>query len=494
MTSSTLSVTPAVARKPRPFLTRRPTASIAYWVALAILLAGVIFTAHPQYPESAVGAALIIVAAWFPALLWIRRGMAELPIFPVFALTYTWTFGLPLLYEHPIVSHFEAVDQIYAAFCVAGFLTLATAVWNWIKLLPMRSPRSCLLISEGSADAFFFAILMAALLFTIAINGAWLAVPVGVYSIIRAVMLAVEALSCFVLSYRLGRGELFGTKALVFKGILLILILISLVPLMMINSMAVVALSALGYVAASKKVPWISFAVAIAAFAFLHLGKSEMRDRYWGDADQGPVQPSAYPSFFSNWISASLDQFDAETKHEEDETTSLLERASLMQLLLYEQTLSSSVPFLYGDTYVIIPELLIPRIVFSDKPTSHEGTYRLNIHYGFQTREDTETTTIGFGLLNEAYANFGLAGMAMLALVIGAFYGLVERWAVVVPLLSLRGLFAIMVASYSFQTEFAAGVYVAALFQSVVALLGLSIFIIRQRPNPLAIAVSSTAG
>src|SRR5260370_13767802 len=141
-----------------------------------------------------------------------------------------------------------------------------------------------------------------------------------------------------------------------------------------------------------------------------------------------------------------------------------------MQLFLYEQILSGSVPFMYGDTYVIVPQLLIPRIFYPEKPTTHEGTYRLNIHYGFQTREQTETTTLGFGLLNESYANFGLIGMALLAVTMWAYYGWVERWASAVPLLSLRGLFAITVASFSFQTEFSAAVYCVVLMQAFVVL------------------------
>jgi hypothetical protein len=209
-----------------------------------------------------------------------------------------------------------------------------------------------------------------------------------------------------------------------------------------------------------------------------------MRDRYWGEAEQGAVAPTAYPKFFLEWLLASWDELGAPEK---EEKTSLLERASLMQLLLYEQTLSNTVPFMDGETYVIVPQLMIPRILYPNRPTTHEGTYRLNIHYGFQTKEQTETTTLGFGLLNEAYANFGLVGMALLAIVLGLYYGTVEHWAVSSPLLSARGLFAIVVASFSFQTEFAAGVYAAALFQSLIALFLLCVFIMRLRPNPLAL-------
>jgi hypothetical protein len=458
----------------------------AYWFALSTLVVVVVFTAHAQYPESALGAALIIAAAWLPAFIWIRKEMGGLPIFPVFAVTYTWTFGLPLLYEHPIVKIFEATDQLFAAFTVAGFLLVATLVWYFVRSKHARPPTRCLLMRESGADGIFFLILATTILFTIVTNESTLNLAPGVFSILRAIILAIEALACVVLSFRLGTGQLKGLRAAIFKLLLLILVIVSLPCLLMINSMAIVALAAFGYVSGSGKVPWISFAAGILLFALLHVGKAEMRNRYWGDEDQGPVQLAEYPAFFTEWVTTSLDNLNSSVAKEENEHT-LLERSSLMQILLYEQTLSAQLPFLFGDTYVILPALLIPRIFYPDKPAAHEGTFRLNIHYGFQTREQTETTTIGFGLLNEAYANFGLAGMGILAIVSGAFYGSVERWAAEAPLLSFRGLFAIIVASYSFQTEFAAGVYVAALFQSTIALLGLSLLILRFGRNPMRI-------
>ena len=492
MTPAAVTVFPEVGRRLRDLMRRRLGLMAAFWFGLLVLATVVLFTAHPQYVESAIGAVIIIVASWVPAWLWIKKGGAGLPVFPVFAMTYTWTFGLPLLYEHPIVKNFDAYDQLYAAITVTGFLILSTVVWLMVRDIQVRPPKFCLSMREAGADEIFFIILLVGILFTISVNGGWLNMLGPVYSIVRAVVLSVDALACFVLSYRLGSGELTGLKGMTFKILLSIMVLVSLPPLEMINSMAVVAVAAIGYVSGSGKVPWISFIVGILVFAFLQVGKGEMRDRYWAEADQGPIQPGAYPAFFTEWVSASIDELRTPESDLNEEKHSLVERASLMQLLLYEQTLSRSVPFLYGDTYVIVPELLIPRIFFPEKPTTHEGTYRLNIHYGFQTREETETTTIGFGLLNEAYANFGLIGMALLAVFMGAYYGWVERWAAAVPLLSLRGLFAITVASFSFQTEFAAGVYAAALFQAIVAVLGLSMFLVRKNPNPVAFTSAQT--
>src|SRR5207237_309774 len=97
-----------------------------------------------------------------------------------------------------------------------------------------------------------------------------------------------------------------------------------------------------------------------------------------------------------------------------------------------------------------------------------------NIHYGVQTREDTAITTIGWGLLNEAYANFGLVGCAGLAVVLGIFYGSMARWSLNTPMLSARSLFTMMVLNFAIQTEFSASVYVTALFQTFVPLLAVT--------------------
>src|SRR5260370_7582945 len=160
---------------------------------------------------------------------------------------------------------------------------------------------------ESGADDVFFITLVVAILFRISVNGAWLNLTAGVYSIVGAVVLPVGALAWFVVSYRLGTGELTGLKGITFKVLLRVLVLVSLPPLEMISSMAIVALAAIGYVSGSGKVPWIAFILTILLFVFLHIGKGEMRDRYWAEADQGPVQPRHSPAFFSDCSPPSMD-------------------------------------------------------------------------------------------------------------------------------------------------------------------------------------------
>jgi hypothetical protein len=451
---------------------------------VAVFVAVTICTAHPQNFESALGGTLVIVAGCLPCAIWTLKQLGGLPVFPVFALTHIWAFGVPLLYEHPIVIRFLPEEQFLAAISVTGFLLLATLVWHQTRRKPAKSIRQCLSLESRMAETVFLVVLGAGIVFALAANGGWLTfVPGEVFSIIRAVMMALEALSCFVLSHRLGARELGGGQGWLFKALLFCLVVATLPTLYMITGISLVAIAVLGYVSASGKVPWMLIIGFALVLTFLHAGKSDIRQQYWEEEAEGTIQPWDYPVLFGKWATASVEGLWGNIPDEDERGQSMLERSSLLQLLIFEQDCASrGLPFMYGETYVIVPELLIPRIFFPGKPEAHAGTHRLNVYYGFQTEEESEHTTLGFGLLNESFANFGYVGMAMLALALGAFYGYVERVALAVPLLSLRGLFVVVVACFSFQVEYAAGVWASALFQSLVALLGLAFLLMKVRP------------
>lgn len=459
----------------------------AFWVAILIGLIWVGVTAHPQNVESVIGAASVSFTALLPLHLWVARKVCGLPLFPIYAVTHIWAYALPLLYEHPIVAQFGPANQLIGGLTVAAYLLVGTVIWYYISKLPQRSARRVLALNAERADFLFFTMLVAGVAFTIATSAGVIVLSAQVFAIVRAVVLALEVIACFLLSFRYGSKDLHPALGVPFVVAVLALVVVSLPGLLMVNAMSVCAVAALGYTLGARRFPWVVAGVIVVVFAFLHLGKSQMRDEYWTEEEgRREVTPPEYPAFFGEWISISAQHLFGGVGSELDEGQSLMERASLMQLLLYVQLLTpDTAPYLDGATYSIIPGLLVPRILNPAKPASHEGTYILNIHYGFQTREDVEKTTIGFGLLNESYANFGFPGMIMLAVVMASFYAYVARLARNVPVLSLRAIFAALVASYSFQTEFAAGVYVSALFQSTVALAAVAIIFMRpQDVNP----------
>lgn len=455
-----------------------------FWLGMAVLFVAIGITAHPQNVESTIGAAAIIIAGFVPFGIWTLRNLGGIPVFPIFAATHVTAFGLPLLYEHPIITKFEPERQLFAAGTVTVFLICATVVWNQTRSKNVKSVPRYLGLEANTADTFFLASMAGSIVLTMALNAAWFDLPFGIYTIIKAIMIALEALACFVLSYRLGRAELGSGTGWLFKALLVGLIITSLPSLYLVTPITFAGISALGYVSGSGKIPWFSMLAAVAVIGFLHAGKGDMRQRYWEESDDDLVQPWEYPSFIGSWAESSTDAMFGDIADDDEKSTGIFERASLMQLLIFEQDVCPDhLPFMWGETYAYIPLMFIPRIIFPEKPEAHAGTHMLNVYFGLQTEEESEHTTVGFGLLNEAFANFGYFGIAGLAVLVGFFCGWVERMATGVPLLSFRGLFAVIVAAEAFQVEHAAGVVAGVFFQQIVALIIIAVIFMRKRSS-----------
>ena len=414
------------------------------------------------------GTVLITVAALIPFYLWCSGRAKGLPIFPLFSFTFVWTHALPLVSQHPVVLTYTAEDHLQASFVTASSLCLGTCLWfRFVRRLPPLAA-SYRALEDKKGDKLFLMFLAVGVLFNIASTGGWLFfLRGGFFSAIRAAVLGLIALSCFSLAYRLGTRSLSKHQTTLFLTLLTSYMMSYAVSLLLVGAASIFAVSTAAFTIGRKRVPLLIITVAFIVFSLLHYGKSEMRSKYWFDNTGISIQPWEYPSWYSEWLGNSFSYFDKRDSYSVQEKQSLLERSSLIQLLLLAQDNSPNrVPYLKGETYAIIPQLLVPRFLNPSKIRSHEGTYLLNIHYGRQTRKDTATTTIGWGLMNEAYANYGFIGCLGLAAALGALYGKVSQWSVGAPTLSAQSLFAVLLLTFSFQTEWSAGVYVAALFQS----------------------------
>jgi len=129
-------------------------------------------------------------------------------------------------------------------------------------------------------------------------------------------------------------------------------------------------------------------------------------------------------------------------------------------------------PYLDGETYGHILPQLIPRIFWPDKPMGHVSTQRLATYYGLQDEESTLRTTIGFGVVAEAFANFGFLGLASLGAIIGACTKLAGVWTRCSPLISYPGMLMVLLLAWSFQIELPMSAWIASLSQAAVAVLG----------------------
>lgn len=361
--------------------------------------------------------------------------------------------------------------HVFASVTVAGFLGLGTLIWfQFVKRYPPLI--KCYRVLRGQGiDGFFLMMIACGILFNVSSFGGWVAFNYGTFTLIRAVILGSNILAVFVLSYRCGTRESSGITSKFFLLLLSLNIITNAASLLLSGAITLVLLAAIAFIMGRRQVPWLPIIIVILFLLPLHYGKSEMREKYWEGKEAHFVQPWEYPAWYAEWMGYSFDNLKATATPKTEIKQSFLERSSLIHLLLIAQARTpTDVPYLAGATYAIILQLLVPRILTKNKIASHEGTHLLSIHYGLQNRAATLTTTIGWGLLNEAYANFELSGCAGLAIILGASYGQATRWSMNTPLLSSRSLFAVLLMSYTFQTEFSAGVFIASLFQSVVPL------------------------
>jgi hypothetical protein len=449
----------------------------AFWLVALGLFVFELFWSETSSLVTNFGAILITAAALLPCYLWCSGRAQGIPIFPLFALTFIWTHALPLVSKHPKVVTYSIKSHLFASCTVGGFLLLGTFIWfQFVKSAPPPA-KSYRALGNQKGDAFFLWVLATGVLFNMYLIGGWFFLDGGIFSIIRGAILGLTGLATFVLAHKLGTQELTKGQASLFLFLLLAYMITNAVGLLLVGAATTFLVAAIAYTIGRKKIPVFTIVIVLVCLSLLHLGKGEMRAKYWGHAY---VQPWEYPALYAEWANHTLDDLNRDDLRESKQKQSFLERSSVIHLLLLAQDKSpDTLPFLNGQTYAILPQLLIPRIFNADKIRSHEGTYILNIHYGLQTRQDTYTTTIGWGLLAESYANFGLLGCAGLAVVVGVAYGQSTRWSINMPILCDRFLFAVLMMTFAFQTEWTAGVYVAALFQSSTVLGGIVVFLMK---------------
>jgi hypothetical protein len=159
-------------------------------------------------------------------------------------------------------------------------------------------------------------------------------------------------------------------------------------------------------------------------------------------------------------------------------------------LLLVQRKTPDEVPFFDGATYSPIPRLLIPRFLDDEKGISHVGNVMLSINYGLLTEEGARTTSIGWGLVPEAYANFGYLGVMGLAVVLAIFYSWMTRLTVGVPMTSLRFVLGLLVMAAATRAD-TMGVFVTYQWQGALGVSVAALFLMRRCRNPF---VSLTGG
>ncbi len=434
-----------------------------------------------------VGCFSIVIAGLFPAYLWSKDPKrVGLPIFPIHAGSFVWAFGMPLLDRHPGVLSYSPDDRLGAAMWVVAYLVVATALW-WRGLQrPLPAVKRMRMLSGGDPDMLFMGFMAFGTLWELSMLGGWLSSFGDFIPLFRSVASGCSVIGIMGLSHKLGQPEWPTTHRVMFISMFAFYLMATTASLFLVGGLAAFAAAVLGFTMARNRVPWLALILGGTIFGVLHLGKEHMRLIYW--TPNAPPAPTVldFPEYFGKWINHGIDRLEEREdplSSEFQSSRTLVGRASLFHMFLLTYTRAGdTVPFLYGETYKIIPALLVPRVFWPDKPRSHEGTYLLNIEYGLQEREATLATTIGWGTFNEAWANFGGFGLLLLAWFNARVLGTVEKLSRGAPIHSLRAFLGFSFCMFSLNTEAAMSIFITASFQASVALLS---FLVLMRSVPV---------
>lgn len=473
--SSWRSLPTAVAFDPRwesaatDDLSRLSRMKWAFWVLVVALLITV--AVRGDAPEDVLGAALIVVAGLAPAYLWLQQGARALPIMSAVAAMHILYFAFPLISNHPELFLYDPGERLAAAATVVAFLVAATVACSMASS-SFRFRETASEIEGDRLGGALVAGLLAGLFFHYLTLGGYLGFLGEWYGIVRAFALNLLLAVTFLVGVLKGKGALNGAFGMACVSGVLLNVMASWASLFLVGGIILWAVFVLGYVLGSRRVPIKEFLPVFLLAFVLHAGKSEMREKYWIDGAQSdPVSMLQMPERIVEWIGAGV----AELTSEQESAPSILERASLMQMLLRAQEMSPDpVPFLGGETYAQIPRMLVPRVLDPDKPASQAGMDLLNIRYGILTAEGAQRTAVGWGLLSEAYANFGVPGVLMCGVLLGVFIGFITGWTSGAPPLSARTMLGIVVTAVSVSLEADSASYITSLFQAAIAVFVLS--------------------
>lgn len=447
-------------------------------LGLAVVLVYYGYTSKLQDPLLLYVGLFILILAVLPSLLWARRGGGQLPAFEVLMLTTANAYGLPLLTGHVQLKAYDLETISTAAFAILFYQIAAICTFLLIGGRPIRSPVfDNEVLTRDLKKYVGYGLFLSTAYSVISVYYSDL-IPSETNTVLRAAAFGIGMISTFAQARNWGQNGLV-THEKVFLAVMVSLQAVSqFSTLYLVTGMSLVVLGLVGYVSGARKLPFVATLTFFAVAALLHNGKSTMRSKYWNvDGGREQIQVQQLPAFFSEWVEAGLSTTGQDDEREM--AKKLLERSSVFHIMcLVVSNTPERLPFLNGETYIHVPGQLVPRFFWKDKPQAHVATDILCIYYGLQDEVTVRNATIGFGLIAEAYANFGFFGIGLLGFFFGAAYKRIQTATSESPLLSYPGIFVIVLTAWSFQTESTMAIWVSSMSQACIAVLGLP-FIIR---------------
>lgn len=396
------------------------------------------------FAQDSIAYLCVAVPVLIPAFMWVGYGAFGIPALPVVAVLFYLYYALPLLGGNTLTIY-KPSEIVWAALSVGYFLTAASvAAWPFLSAARRKSnsmpgkqtqrPAQAIksksfanIVSTRELYRLIFIGLVCGLIFNLAAAAGKLGF-LGTFSgVVRACVFPLAYVACYLTGFARGAGALTGPRWVLAFGGFLATTTLSMSSLFLVGGAMNIAAIMLGYVLGARRIPWVGIGLAFVILSVLNAGKGAVRESYWA-LDSQTVQNASLlglPGMLTDWL---VDGFSAIGSSTPVRGPTLLERTSLLHMVLaVQQATPMVIPFLNGATYAMLPPMLVPRFLEPDKIESQAVLNLLSVRYGRETEESTSHTTIGWGMVAEAYANYGNLAVVAVGLVFGALCGLLMQ-------------------------------------------------------------------
>lgn len=445
--------------------------------------------------------ALAITAASLgPLVRWILKGMEGLPLFEFFCFFHFPYYAYPVLAAKSKFMIYGEVDRGCAEAVILLFLVSANAAYYY-QLITFRPTltrkRESIWERELSLEkhrtGFAFLLFLWATISLI--NSLGYASLFGSFlNVARSVASPGGGIALFYFYHNIGLRKLSDRTSIWISFIVALVIIGEISTGFLVGGGIYLIVALLGYTLARKRIPVLLVAVMAILFQFLHLGKGDMRNEFWGSESlRTSTGVSRVTEVYEQWIGASWERLWSTDP--EDERASIFDRANLVQMVaLVVHDTPAQRPFLKGLTYRQIPVLLVPRFLWKDKPRGSLPTETMGIYYELQDEEAVNFTAIGFGTIAEAWANFGWGGVVLVGALFGWLSAIGTGLSRGLSTSSVGFLIGVVFLAYTFQLEQSLGTFFVSLSQSLIFCVATLVFMSRQMDRGSRRMNSATIG
>tara|TARA_B100000886_G_scaffold65063_1_gene40683 strand:- start:1169 stop:2482 length:1314 start_codon:yes stop_codon:yes gene_type:complete len=179
-----------------------------------------------------------------------------------------------------------------------------------------------------------------------------------------------------------------------------------------------------------NKVNFTILILFLLIFTFLHIGKHEFRKKTWNE-NLNPSRIEKLKVFFMTYKNIINEDKSISNILKRDDIK--LQRRifhSMESLIVVTSQSPEYIPFWNGYSYKILKSKLIPRIFWKDKPSDKLGNefgHRYNILNKFENNYDKQTSW-NMPVLNEFYVNYGIKGVIIGMLLLGAIISIITNF------------------------------------------------------------------